>query len=150
MEKNILKESMIIDTHSQIWTKEALKTFPPPMLASYERIFKGMKTLELEDILSDMDQAKVDMAVIVAVDAETTYRYKIPNDLIAQAVRRYPERFIGFASVDPHKGVLATEEVVRSVKDLGLSGLKFLPHLLEMAPNDSRMYPVLSRSLSPT
>jgi len=146
MEKNSLKESIIIDTHSQIWTKEALKTFPPAMLAGYERIFKGIRTLELEDILADMDQAEVDMAVIVAVDAETTYRYKIPNDLIAQAVRRYPERFIGFAGVDPHKGVLATEEVVRSVKELGLSGLKFIPHLLEMAPNDSRMYPVLEKA----
>lgn len=146
MEKNSLKESIIIDTHSQIWTKEALKTFPRTMLAGYERVFKGIRTLELEDILADMDQAEVDMAVIVAIDAETTYRYKVPNDLIAQAVRRYPERFIGFASVDPHKGVLATEEVVRSVKELGLSGLKFIPHLLEMAPNDSRMYPVLEKA----
>ena len=137
---------MIIDTHSQLWTKEALATFPPSMLASYEQMFKGIKTFELEDILADMDQAGVDMTVIVAADAETTFRYKVPNDLIAEAVKRYPKRFIGFAGVDPHKGMLALEEVDRSVEELGLSGLKFLPHLHELAPNDPLMYPILEKA----
>jgi predicted TIM-barrel fold metal-dependent hydrolase len=137
---------MIIDTHSQLWTKEALATVPPAMLRSYEKIFKGIRPLELEDILADMDQAGVDMSVIVAVDAETVSHYKIPNEIVAQAVKRYPKRFIGFAGVDPHKGVLAVDEVMRSVEELGLVGLKFINHLLEMAPNDSRMYPVLEKA----
>lgn len=140
------RKSTIIDTHSQLWTKEALKTFPPSMLAGYEKIFKGIRTYELEDILADMDEAGVDMAVIVAIDAETISHYKVPNDLVAQAVKRYPKKFIGFGSVDPHKGVLAIDEVMRSVGELGLSGLKFVPHLLEMAANDSRMYPVLEKA----
>lgn len=137
---------MIIDTHSQLWTKEALATFPPAMLRSYEKIFKGIRPLELEDILADMDEAGVDMSVIVAVDAETVSHYKIPNEIVAQAVKRYPKRFIGFAGVDPHKGVLAVDEVMRSVEELGLVGLKFINHLLEMAPNDPRMYPVLEKA----
>ena len=137
---------MIIDTHSQLWTKEALETFPPSMAAGYKQMFKGIKTFELEDILADMDEAGVDMAVIVAADAETTFRYKIPNDLVAEAVKRYPKKFIGFAGVDPHKGRLALEEVDRSLEELGLSGLKFLPHLHEMTPNDPRMYPLLKKA----
>jgi len=137
---------MIIDTHSQLFTKEALKSFPPAMLAGYEKMFKGIRVFELDDILSDMDRAGVDKTVIVAVDAETTYHYKVPNELISQAVNRYPNRFIGFAGVDPHKGLLAIDEVVRSFDQLGLSGLKFIPHLTEMAPNDPRMYPVLEKA----
>jgi predicted TIM-barrel fold metal-dependent hydrolase len=137
---------MIIDTHSQLWTKEALETFPPSMLSSYEKMFKGIRTFELEDILADMDQAGVDMAVLVAIDAETTYHYKVPNELVAQAVARYPRKFIGFAGVDPGKGVLAVEEVRRSVEELGLKGLKFVSHLHEMPPNDPRMYPILEEA----
>lgn len=137
---------MVIDTHSQLWTKEALATFPPVMLQGYEKMFKGIKTFELEDILADMDKAGVDKSVIVAIDAETVWHYRVPNELVADAVRRYPDRFIGFAGVDPHKGVLAVDEVVRSVEELGLSGLKFVPHLLEMSPNDPRMYPVLEKA----
>ena len=116
------------------------------MLAGYKKMFKGVKTFELEDILADMDQAGVDMAVIVAVDAETTYHYKVPNELISEAVKRYPDRFIGFAGVDPRKGLLAIDEVERSFEQLGLIGLKFLPHLTEMAPNDPRMYPILAKA----
>lgn len=137
---------MIIDTHSQLWTREALATFPPEMLHGYEKMFKSVRVFELEEILADMDEAGVDKSVIVAVDAETVLRYKVPNELPAQAVRAYPDRFIGFAGVDPHKGVLAVDEVVRSVEELGLSGLKFIPHLIEMSPNDPRMYPVLEKA----
>lgn len=137
---------MVIDTHSQLWTKQALSNFPPSMLRGYEQMFKGVKTFELEDILSDMDQAGVDKAVLVAIDAETVWHYKVPNELVADAVRRHPDRFIGFAGVDPNKGVLAVDEVSRSVEELGLSGLKFIPHLIEMTPNDPRMYPVLKKA----
>lgn len=137
---------MIIDTHSQLCTKEAMKSFPPAMKASYESKFKGMKTFELEDIILDMDKAGVDVAVIVAVDADTTYHYRLPNELIAEAVRNYPDRLIGFAGVDPHKGLLAVDEVKRSVEELGLTGLKFISHLHEMPPNDPRMYPILAEA----
>ena len=137
---------MVIDTHSQLWTKEALTRFPQTMLRGYEKMFKGMRTFELEEILADMDQAGVDRVVIVAIDAETKWHYRVPNELVADAVKRHPERFIGFAGVDPNKGVLAVDEVTRSVEELGLSGLKFIPHLIEMAPNDPRMYPVLEKA----
>ena len=116
------------------------------MLKSYEKMFKGMRTFELEEILADMDEAGVDKAVIVAIDAETVYHYKVPNELVANAVKKYPDRFIGFASVDPHKGVLAIDELKRSVEELGLNGLKIIPHLIEMPPNDKRMYPILEKA----
>lgn len=32
------------------------------------------------------------------------------NDTVAEIVRRYPQQFIGFASVDPHKGDRAIAE----------------------------------------
>jgi predicted TIM-barrel fold metal-dependent hydrolase len=137
---------MIIDAHSQLWTKEALATFPPVMLRSYEEKFKEVKTFELEEIIADMDQAGVDKSVIVAIDAETVSRYKVPNELVAEAVGRFPDRFIGFAGVDPHKGALAVDELVKGVEELGLVGAKFIPHLLEMSPNDPRMCPVLEKA----
>lgn len=137
---------MVIDTHSQLWTKEALATVPERMVRGYEKMFKGVRTFELEDILLDMDQAGVDKAVLVAVDAETVWRYRVPNELVADAVRRYPDRFIGFAGVDPNKGILAVDELSRSVEVLGLSGVKFIPHLINMTPNDPRMYPILEKA----
>jgi predicted TIM-barrel fold metal-dependent hydrolase len=51
-------------------------------------------------------------------------------------VQRYPEQFMGFASVDPWKGKLAVQELERSVKELGLRGLKLHPTTQAFFPND--------------
>ncbi len=133
---------MIIDTHSQLWTKEAIESFPEKMAAGYRAMFKDLQFPEIEDTLQDMDAAGVDRAVIVAIDAETVFHYRVSNDLVAEMVNKYPDRFIGFASVDPNKGKKAAKELRRSVEELKLKGLKLLPHLIEMYPSDKAIYPL--------
>lgn len=133
---------MIIDTHSQLFTAEAIESFPEEMARSYQAMFKDMSLPTIEDTLADMDAAGVDRAVIVGIDAETTHRYRVSDDLVAATVARYPDRLIGFAGGDPHKGVLACDGLTRAVKELGLRGLKLLPHLSEICPDDRRMYPL--------
>jgi predicted TIM-barrel fold metal-dependent hydrolase len=137
---------MIIDTHSQIWTKEAVASMPEKWLAGYRTIFGDKGFPSIEDTLRDMDEAGVEKAVIVAIDAETTTGFKVPNELVAEIVAQHPDRFIGFAGVDPHKGLLALKELEHAVKDLGLRGLKFIHHLLELCPNDPKMYPIYAKA----
>jgi predicted TIM-barrel fold metal-dependent hydrolase len=82
-------------------------------------------------------------AVIFGVDAETTSGARYTgNDYTASIVQRYPDRFMGFASVDPHKGKAAVIEMERSVKELGLRGLKLHPISQAFFPNDIRFYPL--------
>ena len=82
-------------------------------------------------------------AVIFGVDSETTSGKPYEgNDYTAEIVRRYSDRFMGFASVDPHKGKAAVIEVERSVKELGLRGLKLHPITQAFFPNDTRFYPL--------
>ncbi len=82
-------------------------------------------------------------AVIFGVDAETTSGNPfVGNDYTADIVRRYPDRFMGFASVDPHKGKAAVNEMERSVKELDLRGLKLHPISQAFFPNDTRFYPL--------
>ncbi len=152
----------VIDTHSQLFTAEAFGAMPLEMRASYLKTFmpgavppgaREEQVLEaarnfsenlppLEATLADMDAAGVTRSVVVAVDAETRWNYRVSNESVAEAVAAYPDRLIGFASVDPHKGVVARHELRRAVEDLKLRGLKLLPHLLELCPNDPEMYPV--------
>ncbi len=133
---------MIIDTHAQLWTEEAIKGLPKKMAEGYTAMFRDLGFPKIGDTIKDMDDAGVEKSVIVAVDAETLHGYLVSNDLVASAVNEYPERFIGFASVDPHKGEAAVTELRRAVKDLGLRGLKLLPHLVDLYPNDRVMYPL--------
>lgn len=86
-------------------------------------------------------------AVIFEIDAETTSGVSyIGNDYIADIARQYPDQFMGFASVDPWKGKLAVQELERSVKELGLRGLKLHPTTQAFAPNDTRFYPLWEKA----
>jgi predicted TIM-barrel fold metal-dependent hydrolase len=83
------------------------------------------------------------MGIIFSIDSETRSgdRY-VGNDYVAGVVRKYPEQFIGFASVDPWKGAIAVQELERAVNELGLRGLKLMPITQAFFPNDERFYPL--------
>jgi hypothetical protein len=85
------------------------------------------------------------MALLLAWDAETaTGRPRVPNDLVAEACRAYPDTFVGFGSVDPLKGPRAVEELDR-IAELGLKGVKLHPSLQAFAPNEEQHWPLYER-----
>ncbi|MGE0726052.1 MAG: amidohydrolase family protein, partial [Alphaproteobacteria bacterium] len=57
----------------------------------------------------------------------------VPNDFVAEYVRRFPGRAIGFACVDP-RDPGAADELRRAVGDLGMKGLKLAPTYQEFDP----------------
>ena len=106
------------------------------------RYFGSNQRGSIEEMYETFTQMDI-FAVIFGVDAETTSGAKYTgNDYTASIVQRYPDRFMGFASVDPHKGKAAVLEMERSVKDLGLRGLKLHPISQAFFPNDIRFYPL--------
>ena len=83
------------------------------------------------------------LGVIFTVDDETaTGRPPVPNDYIADIVKRYPAQFIAFGSVDPWKGKAAEREIRRCAEELGVKGVKFMPNMQQFYPNDERFYPL--------
>jgi predicted TIM-barrel fold metal-dependent hydrolase len=86
------------------------------------------------------------LGVIFTIDDETVSGERPPsNDWVAEIVRRWPNRFIGFVTVDPWKGRLALRELERGVKELGLRGLKLHPAVQAFEPNDRRFYPLYEK-----
>lgn len=82
-------------------------------------------------------------AVIFEIDAETASGQPyVGNDYVAGIVKKYPEQFMGFASVDPWKGQWAINELERSITELGLKGLKLHPTTQAFYPNDPHFYPL--------
>ena len=83
------------------------------------------------------------LAVLLGADAETTTGVPAyPNDELAAACRADPDLFVGFAGIDPWKGELAVQELVRCVRELGLRGAKLHPGRQAFYPNDRRFYPL--------
>src|SRR2546423_596470 len=108
-------------------------------LEDAERFFRGPWTDEDLDATAERFQKLDVMAVLLGADAETTTGVPAyPNDELAAACRKYPDQFIGFAGIDPWKGELAIKELERSVKQLGLRGMKLHPGRQAFYPNDPR------------
>jgi predicted TIM-barrel fold metal-dependent hydrolase len=85
-----------------------------------------------EQRLAQMDEAGIEVAVLSlvteGVQAEPDPRRAAAkasraNDTVAEIVGRYPDRFRGFAAVSLHEVDVATKELERAVRDLGLVGV---------------------------
>jgi predicted TIM-barrel fold metal-dependent hydrolase len=112
-------------------------------LEDAERFFRGPWTREDLDATAARYAGLDTLAVLLGADAETTTGVPAyPNDELAAACRKYPDRFIGFAGIDPWKGVQAIHELERCVRELGLKGAKFHPGRQQFYPNDRRFYPL--------
>jgi len=133
---------MIIDTHAQLFTSDFIGAVKSGAISGLDAMgYAFFFKKEPVDTISDMDAAGVDISVVVAVDAETTAGYRIPNELLAEEVGKHPGRLVGFAGVDPHKGGAAAE-LERAIVELGLKGVKFICHLHELEPNHELYYPL--------
>lgn len=66
----------------------------------------------------------------------------LSNDEVAAFVAAHPTRFAGLASVDLRRPMAAVRELRRAVRELGMKGLRMLPWLWELPPNDRRYYPL--------
>lgn len=99
-------------------------------------IGEGLRqTLTTDELICQMDQNRVDRAVVCPFDRYLTVFNREGNELVSAAVKRYPDRLIGFASVNPWFGQTAKVELQRALQS-GLVGLKFNPSLQGFFIND--------------
>lgn len=101
-----------------------------PAVASAESV----KPINVDDLLSLLDAAGIRRAAVLSVAyllgdpsgtaADEYEKVKAENDWTSRQVARFPERFVGFCSVNPLKGY-ADDELARCAKDPQLRrGLK--------------------------
>jgi len=135
----------IIDFHIHPPGPGGLSTAEQEAMAAY---FRGGPPPKTSEEIAEYYQRLDMFGVLFAIDDETVSgRAPVPNDYIAECVRRWPDTFTGFGTVDPWKGKIAIREAER-VKDLGLRGLKFHPSTQQFYPNDTRFYPLWEKAQS--
>ena len=140
-----------IDHHAHPTFFSSLKGDPPLyMAAKHFRSPPEIFPKDIEGMIAHMDEANIEKAVIMALDTSASQHWafkgkKLSNDDIAGFVKQYPDRFIGFGSVDPRRED-AVEETERCIRELGLKGMKFHPAAVELYPNDEKyFYPIYEK-----
>ena len=117
---------MVIDFHTHI--------FPPSFReergeyarrdATFAALFSDPRSrmATAEELIAAMDKAQVDAAVAMGIGWTDADMGRQANDYIIDAVARYPDRLIGFCSVNPSWGERAVEELERCAA-AGLKGV---------------------------
>ena len=111
------------------------------IIDAHTHIGKGFeKCLEPEELISIMDANKVCMSVICPIEQYITVYCEEGNRYILEQTKKYPGRFIGFASINPWYGDKGLE-ILKKYLDLGLKGLKLNPKLQGFRINSSLVKP---------
>ena len=101
-----------------------------------------------------MDAVGVDVQVLSLTapgleqfDAATaTALSKKTNDLLAEAIQRHPDRFMGFAALAPKNPEEAADELERAVRELGFKGWNTHSNYGDSYLDNKNYWPILERA----
>lgn len=107
-----------------------------------------------EGRLKEMDEAGIDMQVLSLsfpgvglFDASGgTSVAKSVNDELSRVVKRYPERFAGFATIAPQDPDAAANELERAVKELGFKGAMITGHIRGEYLDEQKYWVIFERA----
>ncbi len=117
---------MIIDFHSHV--------FPPQIKKNRNRYIDSdpcfailysdpkAKLVTADELIASMDRAGVDVSVILNIGWTTHELCVETNDYILESITRYPDRLIGFCSIQPQSFEAALDEIERCAKG-GIKGV---------------------------
>ena len=144
---------MIVDCHSHVlWSpdhvspdvmQDAAQAWQANMGLAAETFDRSMPPRDLFDARPERHwaaSAEADKVVVFGLQAPAT-GFDVPNEVIADYVRQYPDKLEGWASVDPNRPD-AVEQLEHCVQTLGLKGLKLAPAYQCFDPIDTSHYPL--------
>jgi uncharacterized protein len=145
---------MIVDCHTHIWqTPEQLGELDlgnsprwarkRPSRISAER--GGWRNVPAADPDHHWAQSgTVDKSIVLGFKSRYL-QAEIPNRFVSEYVRRFPQKLIGFAGIDPTEEG-ATEEVYTAKEALRLQGITVSPANQDFHPSDSRAMEVYAEA----
>jgi predicted TIM-barrel fold metal-dependent hydrolase len=155
---------MIVDIHTHLfnpdivaqpfedgWVEVAAMRANKP-LEEVRRRFPEFCDISGDMIVKDMNAAGIDKSVLLVIDwgvahqiGEAKLSIEEINKVYADAAKKYPQRLIAFAGIDPRRNK-AAELVGRFLKEWGMKGIK-LHSAAGFYPNDKACYPIYEKAL---
>ena len=139
-----------IDAWASLITPEGATQWPEEFLHIFRRYKVDRRMLDgmtLEQMLEEMDEADVDIAVFSAFGYGDLH--VVSNETVGEVVAKHPKRFIGAGTVDPRRRPMeVAREIEHMVKDLGIRIVRLEPYAYGpdkytgLPPNDKRYWPV--------
>lgn len=128
-----------VDVWSQITTE---KMDAQPWMATLKRWTSGggADLPTVQSTLAAMDAADVDISLLAAWHGPAGEL--ISNEAVSAAIEEAPQRFRGLLAVDLNQPMQAVRNIRRWVDGDRFVGVRVVPWLWNLPPNDRRYYPV--------
>lgn len=117
---------MIIDFHTHIFPQKIIEQRDeycrrdPCFSCLYSDLRAKMVTAE--DLIREMDRYQIDKAIVLNIGWVTNEICVETNDYIMESQSRYPQRIIGFCTIQPNDGDKAIKELERCINN-GIKGI---------------------------
>lgn len=132
-----------------VWMQHPTVRFlEQPFFASlrrWQRQTSAPQEIPLEATIASMDQAGVRKALACAWWGPQGAL--ISNEEVRHLVASHPDRFVGIASVNLAKPIEAIHELRKCVREYGFKGLRIVPWLWNLPPNDRHYYPLYAECI---
>lgn len=166
----------VIDLEAHFYTEEYLKYLRSRKEMPFEEVREkdyrlwmapnvwAPRSLKLEEKLMDMgegriaemDEAGVDIQVLSLCipgcdhfePADGMAMARQTNDELADAIKKYPERYVGLAAVAPQDPEGSAKELERAVTKLGMKGAKLNSHAKGEYLDDEKFWPLFEAAES--
>jgi uncharacterized protein len=115
------------------------------MFASLRRWTAWPSAITPQTTIASMDQAGVSAGLAAAWCAPDGWM--ISHEEVAAIAKSYLGRIFGVASANINKPMEAVRELRRAIKELGFKGLRVVPWLWNLPPNDRRYYPLYAECI---
>ena len=129
---------MIVDCHVNIWEERHLT---PLFAEQMARIRPGGMGLKADADTLYRAMAKVDKAIVFTLRYGSSAGIEGDDETTADAIARYPDKFVGFAYADPRRPD-CMELLRHAVENLGMKGVKYGPIYNGVPLDDPRMDPI--------
>ena len=126
---------MIIDFHTHIfppWLKERRDEYvkaDPCFSVLYSQ--PEAKIVTAEELIASMDEAGVDISVVLNAGWFSHELCVKTNDYILDSVSRYPERLVGFCAIQPRAGARGIGELRSDVQGFDLTDNNIMKPLID-------------------
>jgi predicted TIM-barrel fold metal-dependent hydrolase len=131
-----------------VWMQHPTRRFlDQPFFESLRRWARqdSVPDIPLSTTIETMDQAGVGVGLLAAWWGPQGAL--IDNDEVASFVGEHPGRLLGIASVDLYRPMEAVRELRRCVRQRGFRGLRIVPWLWGLPPDDRRYYPLYAECI---
>jgi predicted TIM-barrel fold metal-dependent hydrolase len=137
---------MIVDCHTHVWQSPDqlgqldLGDLPrraraqAPRISPNRTIWRAIPSADVEHHLAQ--SGAVDKSIVLGFKSRYL-KAEVPNQYVADYVKRFPQKLIGFAGIDPtERGAVSELRVAKS--ELQLRGITLSPANQDFHPTDSR------------